>query len=71
MIIENDTVTFSTGRQVYANGGIIGLAPNLEVTEGYDGDIAFEQFSSEECIELAEYMIGQWQRFLEIEKSQL
>ena len=60
----------STGREAYANCGIIGLGPELEVFEGYDGD--FDCFvkpgessalTKEERIELADYMIGLWQQF--------
>lgn len=37
MKIENDKVIFSTGKTRPANCGIIGLGPDMEVTEGYDG----------------------------------
>ncbi len=36
MKIEGDQVTFSTGKQVYVNCGIIGLSPDLDVSAGYD-----------------------------------
>jgi hypothetical protein len=36
MKIEGDQVTFSTGKKVYVNCGIIGLSPDLDVSAGYD-----------------------------------
>ncbi len=70
-------VTFSSGKVCETNGGIIGIDPSLKVFEGYDGDffdatrdpedrIDFGcDLTSAEQIELADYMIGQWQQFKE------
>ncbi len=73
MEIKGDTVTFSSGRTRYANRGIIGLSPDLTVSEGYDGGFQTEPYewdepdesdlAKEDRIELADYMIAQWQRF--------
>ncbi len=51
MKIEGDTVTFSTGRTVYVNCGIVGLGPDLNVTAGYDNgwfDPSGEQYDEDD-----------------------
>jgi len=63
--IDGDMVTFSTGREFVANFGIIGISPNLEVYEGYDGHV-FDgpaDLSEEERRELADHMIERWIAF--------
>ena len=56
-----------SGRQVYANNGIIGINPELQVYNGYDGGLdAFcgpgesSAFTREEQREIADYMIRLW-----------
>lgn len=72
MKIEVDKLVFSTGKEVYANGGIVGLSPDGSVSEGYDGgvfDSNWKEWSGEpgltesECVELADYMILRWADF--------
>ena len=73
MKIDGDEVIFSTGKVRYANNGIIGLGPDLEVSEGYDGGFwsAHESEYKDEAdiltpaerVELADYMIERWQAF--------
>ena len=74
MHIEGDSVIFSTGRRRYANNGIIGIAPDMEITEGSDGGFyrgkdqeswrsPAELLTTAELLELADYMIEQWQQF--------
>lgn len=76
MKIKNHKAIFSTGRVKTAYSGIIGLAPDLTVTNGYDsgfyyhredwmGDDYEEELTKSECIELADYMIAEWKRFKE------
>lgn len=76
MKIENDKVIFSTGKEKYANCGIIGLSPEMTISEGYDGgfhsqreswmdDEDFDGLTKAEQIELAEYMIAAWMKFKE------
>ena len=67
MKIKDDKVIFSTGKEKYANNGIIGLSPELDITEGYDGGFEEDEddLTKEEQIELAEYMIEAWARFKE------
>lgn len=74
MKIIDDSVIFEcTGRELYANGGVIGLSPTFAVTEGWDGGFwSFESqifaepediLSPEELSELADFMIQQWTNF--------
>ena len=67
MRVNGERFIFSTGKEVYANNGIIGLCEpgkwGWDVTEGYDGGIDMDDFTKEEKIELADYMLSLWQRF--------
>ena len=54
------------------NCGIIGLSPEGDVSNGYDGGFFSREMEEwdecpdltpEECVELAEYMIKRWQEF--------
>lgn len=73
MKISGNKVLFSTGREKSANCGIIGLAPDGNVTDGYDSEFYSKDdaewmdpediLTAAERVELAEYMIEQWQRF--------
>ncbi len=71
MKIEGDEVIFSTGKNKYANCGIIGLTPKGHVTEGFDGGFYDSDFphalweeepelTLAECVELADFMIERW-----------
>ncbi len=61
----------STGRTFRANCDIIGLAPDLQVYDGFDGtpfidaNTYVQTFTPEERRELADYMIALWMRFRE------
>jgi len=65
----DDGVKLSTGREIYAHAGIIGISPELEVTYGYDGSIydpesgLNEDFTRRELLELADHAIERWLRF--------
>lgn len=61
--IDGNTVTFSSGRKVYANNGIIGLSPDLRVSEGYDGGFD-EDLTLYERVELGKYMVDKWMQFM-------
>lgn len=77
MKIEMDELIFSTGKTRYANCGIIGLSPKGSISEGYDGGLwdkdmsnrdlydEDEDLTKAERVELAEYMIRQWGKFLD------
>lgn len=57
-----------SGRDVYANRGIIGINPDLETSEGYDGGLPWDEpLTKAERIELADYMIALWTRYREAE----
>lgn len=70
--VESDKIYFSSGRTAYANNGIVGLSPELEVTEGYDGGVAWppheesdanDALTAVDMAELADHMIERWARF--------
>lgn len=63
MKIEGDELIFSTGKKVYANNGIIGISPDLGITEGYDGGIETEELTPDEKAELADYAVAQWTKW--------
>lgn len=69
IINEDEDILFSTGKKRYASFGIIGLGiPDDEskfwVTTGYDDDMYYEtSLTTQEKIELADYMIDLWQKF--------
>jgi hypothetical protein len=65
-------IKLSTGKEVYANRGILGINPECdEVTEGYDGgvctvdDLPRFHITNEEKIELADIAIERWMKFKE------
>jgi hypothetical protein len=68
---DKDELVFSTGTRIYANRGIVGIGPKLDVYEGYDGGISAvarhtTNFTPEEWSELADYAISQWQRLKDL-----
>jgi hypothetical protein len=72
MRIEGDTIIFSSGREFYANRGVIGLSDDLYVSQGYDGGLdawpsegTTHFMTPEERRELADYMIALWTKFRE------
>jgi len=69
MNITRDGVTFSSGKYLSANCGIIGLSPTLEVSDGYDGEFTpyDEPLTREERKELSEFMVAQWTKYGEME----
>lgn len=75
MRIEGDEVIFTSGKTCDANHGIIGLSPDMDVTEGWDGciykpeDEYFDKLSKADLIELADYMIAEWTKFKAIQEA--
>ena len=74
-LIEDDTIRLSSGREIYANNGILGMsagmaAEGIKYTDGYDGstytrkshdkDEYTDEWTPAERQELAEYVIGLW-----------
>jgi len=76
---DSNIFILSTGREISANRGIIGLSEpgkdgEWEISEGYDGEIfsTWDDWRNEgdrlapgEQREIAEYMINLWKRFRE------
>ena len=61
---EQNKIYFSTGKVIYANNGIVGISPDMEIFEGYDGSISDDyELSRMEKIELADLMIDRWSLF--------
>jgi hypothetical protein len=72
MKLTDNYYTLSSGRKFYANNGVIGMSEfvededfgwMLDLSEGYDGGINTDEFSKEELLEIADFMILQWQRY--------
>ena len=67
MEIKRNKVIFSSGRQMYANCGIVGISlqpdGSFTLTEGYDSGFGDMPLSPIERIELGNYMLGLWQDF--------
>lgn len=61
----------STGRQISANNRILGINPDGELHEGYDGIIHEDKLSSEEIAEICSYAISLWINKLAIAMSGL
>lgn len=64
MKVERSKVVLSSGRKFDANDGILGMSNAMELTEGYDGRVYDErEFTPDERKEIADHMIGLWQRW--------
>ncbi len=72
----DNSYILSTGKSVYASGGIIGLCPGDDaITDGYDGHITYNlmsveyddeataRYTKEEIIEIADFMIKGWKDY--------
>ncbi len=63
MKVEDEKITFSTGKVARVNCGIIGLGPDGGVYEGYDDAIhndGWQKLTDAELVELASYMMEKW-----------
>lgn len=70
MIEVKDGYKFEcSGREFYANNGIIGIDARLQISEGYDGMISIfdeedhDAITKEEATELANFMINLWTKY--------
>lgn len=76
MTRDGDRLMLASGRQFYANSGILGLSDKLAITEGYDGGVREDRhrdadvdedvdmpFTVEERAEIAAYMVALWQQW--------
>ena len=59
----HDDFILSTGKEISANCSILGINPELELHEGYDGRIYEEDLTPQEKLEIAEYAISLWQQY--------
>jgi hypothetical protein len=77
-VVLMDEIRLGSGRVLSANRGLISINANLEIAEGYDGDLpdvtrhewqddsdwaTADKLSAAEQIELADRMIALWQAF--------
>lgn len=63
-IEDSSDFKLSTGRMVYANDLIIGINPDLRAAGGYDCGLDIDAtWTAAEKIELADYVIGLWEKF--------
>jgi hypothetical protein len=60
---DSNELKLKSGRTLYVNCGIVGISPNLGTYGGYDDNLAAEDWSAEDQIELADLMIARWQAF--------
>ena len=67
--MDDSEITLKSGRKIYANLGIIGLSPDLEVSGGYDGGLMYADRrgadddvyeSVDDLREIADLMIARW-----------
>jgi hypothetical protein len=76
--MARDSLKLKSGREIYANHGIIGLAPDddeyFDLTEGYDSQIStgdwddngkYTQWPKEDIVEICDIMIERWTKFKE------
>ena len=64
----DDLYTFTSGRTVYVNRGVIGLGHDLRITGGYDGHPDPDgdpPWTPEECAEIVDMMIERWREWRE------
>ena len=71
MIITGDKVIFeTTGREIKADQGVIGLTQHLDVCTGeYKGFVLW--LNNKECVEIADFMIARWQEFRKRAKAEV
>lgn len=61
--IGDDEIVFSSGRTIYTHRGIIGLSPDGDLFQGYDGKFYPDDVHADDARELADHMIERWQKF--------
>ena len=70
MEIKGDRIILSTGRDIGANNGIVGLCPKGEIYGGYDDIIHLDGWDNEmaltddELMEIASYMVASWEKVI-------
>lgn len=67
----NDIIKLTSGKEVYANCLILGIGPDMAITQGYDGSITYmsgamrskpdwDDLSLADVVELAGIAIDRW-----------
>lgn len=60
---DHDMVTLPSGFRFYAHNLVVGISPDGQISEGYDGGIDAEELTAQDRRELAERMISLWRTF--------
>jgi len=60
----DDEFEFSTGRRVYCHGRTFGISPTMNIGYGADGGVSDREWTKQERVELAKYMISLWTQYL-------
>lgn len=71
MKVDEDNIILSTGKEFYANNGLIGIGRDekgrIEISGGYDQMVDYGDrpsiFSHQEKLEIFEYMIILWREW--------
>ena len=64
MIRIEEGYKLSTGKQFYAYDGILGMAPDGDLTYGYDGVVdVYPSFTPSERREIADAMVEAWKEW--------
>lgn len=77
-MVKGQTFVFSTGRRISVTRDVVGISPHLEVFQGSCGVLLPSEpflddddaLTSQECVELADYMLGKWQDFKAMQSVQ-
>lgn len=69
MEFTNDGLRFSTGKEIYCSGGIVGIDPENCITQGSDSGLDEDELTPEERVELAEFMIARWKQYSDQARS--
>lgn len=61
--LDEDTIKLATGRELYANRGIVGIDAEGNAFEGYDSGLSDAPLTLDERREIAEMMIERWRKY--------
>jgi hypothetical protein len=73
--VSGDDIKLPSGSEIYANRGFIGINADLELSQGYDGEVYIPtpdwddystvKFDAKDARDLADIMIALWVAFKE------
>lgn len=69
---DDSTMILKSGKKIYVNHGLISIDDDNNIYEGYDGEIDiydYNELTKDERIEIAEYMIERWKKYLNFIKE--